>query len=680
MRRRSTAAGAIALLGGAALIAGFLTPVTATAAPSISPRSGAYTYGNWAQVGSGFATGPDDTISQVYQLTSRSAFPDLAGTAGPVYAAGTFINSGGTTINRVGQWNGTTWAPLTGDTNGIAPGATRSVVAGAGVPGIYGMGLGGDDSLYAGGLFVASDDTLNNVGKWNGTDWVAMESGLELGSAGNNVQDIIVGNDFIGGDDVNYADDTIYAVGGFTGPCTDLDCNTARATMTGIAQYSQANDQWYAMGNGTLTSGRQVYAGAYIDDTLYVGGDFTNIGGTTAMLVAQWNEATDTWLPMGGGLGSAAVSVYAMAVHPITKDLYVGGTFGNPVGGAAGSTPGIIKWDYTDDTWYSVGTGLTSGNVDDIAFSADGTTMYMGMWGGAVSGTIANHVAVLTSSDLASNSAQAISGAWNYVKSAGAIGVTGPSNFTINQTAVRAVLAQSGGSAMFGGNFHTAGAVAASRVATFTPGPEPDPNVPATPPGPPTNVVAKGGWQKVTVSWDAPKDQGTYPITNYLAQAVPVGAAPAGRVCITRLTDAKLTECTFTSLTPGVRYTFTVQGLNGGGWGARSEASNVATPYELKTTGFGRKKLTFLRVQLGSEVSAKGTALGYPAGTRISVFTKEGDTGQWVEQTKANVTSDASGNFSWKRKFSRGKNGTPISVQFGIGPDRSNIVRIPPVK
>jgi hypothetical protein len=233
---------------------------------------------------------------------------------------------------------------------------------------------------------------------------------------------------------------------------------------------------------------------------------------------------------------------------------------------------------------------------------------------------------------------------------------------------------------MFGGNFRTAGAVTAGRVAVFTPGPEPDPNVPATPPGAPTNVVAKGGWQTVTVSWDAPKDQGTYPITNYLAQATAVGSAPAGNVCITRLTDAKLTECTFTSLKPGVQYTFRVQGLNGGGWGARSEASNVATPYEVKITGYGRKKLSFLKIPLGSEVSARGTALGYPAGTRINVFIKEGDSGQWVEQKNSGLTTNATGTFSWKRKFSKGKDGTPISVQFGVGPDRSNAVRIPPVK
>jgi hypothetical protein len=100
----------------------------------------------------------------------------------------------------------------------------------------------------------------------------------------------------------------------------------------------------------------------------------------------------------------------------------------------------------------------------------------------------------------------------------------------------------------------------------------------------------------------------------------------------------------------------------------------------LKITGYGRKKLSFLRIPLGSEVSARGTAFGYPAGTRIKVFIKEGDSGQWVEQKNSGLTTNAAGTFSWQRKFSRGKDGTPISVQFGIGSDRSNAVRIAPVK
>jgi hypothetical protein len=51
-----------------------------------------------------------------------------------------------------------------------------------------------------------------------------------------------------------------------------------------------------------------------------------------------------------------------------------------------------------------------------------------------------------------------------------------------------------------------------------------------------------------------------------------------------------------------------------------------------------------------------------------------------VEQKNSGLTTNAAGTFSWQRKFSKGKDGTAISVQFGIGPDRSNAVRIPPVK
>ena len=456
MSTRRHGSRAVAALVTGALVAGGIALSAPASGASKKPSPRAYQYGNWAQPGAGFTTGSDDTMSQVYQLTSRSQFPDLDDTVGPIYAAGTFITSGSTTINRVGQWdpNTASWTPLTNDTNGIDNGASRSVVSGATVPGVYGMVLGGDDSLYAGGEF--SSGSLNNTAQWNGTAWVPMGHGLKLGSAGEVVQDMVMGNDFIGGDDVNYADDTIYAVGGFTGTCATAGCGTQGRAAKGIAQYSQADDTWYPVGTSQMAGGTgpQAFAGAYIDDTLYVGGSFTSIGGVGATLIAQWNGTA--WSPMGSGLGILGNSVYAMAVHPITKDLYVGGTFGQPVGGTLGSTPGIIKWDYTDDTWYAVGTGLTSGNVDDIGFSADGTTMYMGMWGGAIGGVNANHVARLTSTDLDDTTATVINGEWDYIKSSGVIGVSGPSNGTINQAAVRAVFPQADGSVLFGGNFHQA--------------------------------------------------------------------------------------------------------------------------------------------------------------------------------------------------------------------------------
>ena len=175
----SAAAVSMVVAGGIALTPSASGAPGVEAAKKLTPR--AYQYGNWAQVGAGFMTGPDDTTSQVYQLTWRGAFPDLDDTPGPIYAAGSFIKSGSNLMNRVARYDDTTatWVKLPGDDTGIAPGiGLGGVLDGAPTPGVYGMVLGGDDSLYVGGDFAASDTTLNNVGKWNGTDWVRMGWGV----------------------------------------------------------------------------------------------------------------------------------------------------------------------------------------------------------------------------------------------------------------------------------------------------------------------------------------------------------------------------------------------------------------------------------------------------------------------------------------------------------------------
>ena len=667
---------ALAVAGGIAL-----TP-SASGAPGLeakkkpTPRN-AYIYGNWSQPGSGFMVNNDDTASEVYQLTWRGAYPDLDDTPGPIYAAGSFVQSGANTIRRVGMFDDTTqsWVKLPGDDTGIQPNVgVGGVTANAPSPGVYGMVLGGDDSLYVGGIFSQSDDSLNNVAQWNGSDWVRMGWGLYSAAGTTPVQDVVIGNDFIGGDDTNYADDTIYAMGSFEGPCNSLtNCTNDAFAADKIAQYSQRDDTWYSMGGSGTTTGTP-FAGAYIDDTLYVGGNFTQLAGASFGKVAQWRESDDAWISLGRGLVDG--DVFAMAVHPITKDLYVGGTFDQPEGYPADSMLGIAKWDYTDDTWYAVGTGLTNPNVDDISFSPDGKTMWIGNWDGSptVSGTTAHQVAVLVSEDLDDTAATTVNGAWNLLKSPSAFGIEGGTSAgSLNQKSVRAALALDNQRVMFGGNFNKTLNVSAGRVAVYTPGPEPSPYDPVYPPGVPTDVVATSGWNTVTVEWKAPTYTGSYPITNYL-----VTSTPGNRVCITTLADAKLTECTFTSLTPGTRYTFRVQGLNGGGWGDRSEFSNVATPQNLKITSHNRRKLNFF-LGGGSEVTAAGIAPGFAPGTRIVPWVKIGDRA-WESAATSGLTLSSVERFSWKRKFNKKQNSTPISVRFEIGGNFSNTVLLRPVR
>jgi hypothetical protein len=646
-----------------------LTP-SASGAPGLeakkkpTPRN-AYIYGNWSAAGTGFT----DDSAQVYQLVGRAQLPQLNSTDDTVFATGTFTKAGGTTVNRVAMWNGSAWVNLPGDDTGIDPGVAARFADNY-YPGVFGAALNGDDSIFIGGSFTRSDDTLNNVARWNGSDWRPMGKGLFVSDqtdADAPVQDMIIGNDFIGGDDTNYSDDTIYAVGGFTGLCLTFGCGSGAATRTdtyGVAQYSQGDDTWVRMSPGTMT-GRSVYSGAFIDDTLYVGGQFTALGGKSVANIAQYSNADDTWLPLGTGLPGTARydGVYAMAVHPTTKDLYVAGNFDDASNGRR--LIGIAKWDYRDDTWYTVGNLTESLGIDDISFSPDGNTMYVApnATSGAGVGTF-NYLLTLQGGNL-DDTATNTGGTFGYIKSAGVIGVT--------PGWIRSMITKNDGSMLAGGNFNTAGPVSAKKVATFTPGPEPSPYDPVYPPGVPTDVVATGGWNNVTVEWKAPTYTGSYPITNYLVQA-----SPGGNVCITRLSDPKQNQCTYTSLTPGTKYTFRVQGLNGGGWGDRSAASNVATPQNLKITSHNRKKLNFF-LGGGSEVTAAGVAPGFAPGTKIVPWVKIGDRA-WESAATSGLTVSSVERFSWKRKFNKKQNSTPISVRFEIGGNFSNTVLLRPVK
>jgi len=229
-----------------------------------------------------------------------------------------------------------------------------------------------------------------------------------------------------------------------------------------------------------------------------------------------------------------------------------------------------------------------------------------------------------------------------------------------------------------GAGVHSGAFVTVDRGAPITvhwePVVMPDPNVPATPASAPLNVKATAGWQTVTVDWDPPASEGTYPVTNYLVKA------NGGGVCITRLTDPDLTQCTFTTLNPGTKYTFKVQALNGGGWGPMSTESNSVSPYELRVTGYGHKPAYTFFVLNGSNVSATGTAFGYPANTKITPWVKMGDSGQWKPEKGSRLASDGSGKFSWNRRLSNKEQGVPISVKFEINGRFSNSVKVPEIK
>lgn len=124
-----------------------------------------------------------------------------------------------------------------------------------------------------------------------------------------------------------------------------------------------------------------------------------------------------------------------------------------------------------------------------------------------------------------------------------------------------------------------AGSAAASSpsnaVTPTTPTP-PTPPTPVTPSAPGSVTVASGNGS-ASVSWSAPANPGTFPVTQYRAVASPGGA--------TCLVPASSTTCTLSPLTNGTTYTVSVSALSGAGWGAAATsapftpgASAPATP------------------------------------------------------------------------------------------------------
>lgn len=94
-----------------------------------------------------------------------------------------------------------------------------------------------------------------------------------------------------------------------------------------------------------------------------------------------------------------------------------------------------------------------------------------------------------------------------------------------------------------------------------------------TVPGAPTGVTASGGDTQASVSWISPSNGGAA-IDSYRVTSTPA---------TTTQTTAG-TSLTFTGLTNGVSYTFTVAAHNSVGWGSNSSPSNSVTP--AVATGF----------------------------------------------------------------------------------------------
>jgi hypothetical protein len=155
----------------------------------------------------------------------------------------------------------------------------------------------------------------------------------------------------------------LYAGGNFT------KTGDAITTLNRIGKWDGVN--WSNLASG-IDDGTMVQAIAFDSaDHVYIGGNFTKIGGVTVNGIAMWNGTS--WSPMAGGFAGGSVgwgTVFALTFDS-AGTLYAGGDF--TLSGAT-SVKNIAQWN--GSTWGPVGPGLNAA-VECLDFDSSGV-LYAG--------------------------------------------------------------------------------------------------------------------------------------------------------------------------------------------------------------------------------------------------------------------------------------------------------------
>lgn len=389
-------------------------------APAASRVTAIAVSGNTVYAGGFFRTVGGQTRNRIAAIDATTGLPtpwnpNLSGSAfsiavdgNTVYAAGGFTSVGGQTRNRIAAIDATTGLPTSWDPN----------VGG----GIYSMTLSGNTVYIAGTFTSVGGQTRNKVAAIDAstglpTSWDPNpnDTARIVVVRGNTVY---VGGDFtsIGGQARNRlagldastglasswnpeTGDRVYSIAAIL--ATDTTLYAAGTPLGGpdpvypdfssgyFAQFGP-NAVQFSSAISSTPSGAVPAANGPIhavaksadESTLYVGGNFTTIGGAARNSLAAINVATGSvldWNPNAGSDPNPNVnrSVYAIAVSGNT--VYVGGEF-STIGGQTrkkiaavdGTTGQVTPWDPN-------GIAYNGGAINSVrTLAISGSTLYVG--------------------------------------------------------------------------------------------------------------------------------------------------------------------------------------------------------------------------------------------------------------------------------------------------------------
>ena len=359
---------------------------------------------SWTGLGGGLAGGPF-----LPRVTSLAVFD--AGNGAMLHAAGAFQTAGEVAASNIASWNGQSWSPLGDGLNSQVESLT-----------VFDVGSGA--ALYAGGSFTAAGGVqASRVARWDGSSWSGLGTGLDSGPGA-----------LLGFDDGSGP--ALWA-GGFFAVAGGVPANR-------IARWDGSS--WASLGSGLPAPVEEVVG--FDDGTgsaLYAAGSFTTAKGFVANRVARWDGTS--WAALGSGMDGASDLVGPLAVFDDGSGpgLYAGGRFVNAGGVVVNN---VARWD--GSSWSALGSGVSNG-VSALAVFDDGSGPALYAAGGFTSagGVSANRIARWNGSG------------WSALGS-GVGTVSSDLVFSL------AVFDDGAGPALYaGGQFTSAGGVAASRIAKW---------------------------------------------------------------------------------------------------------------------------------------------------------------------------------------------------------------------
>jgi PKD repeat protein len=327
-----------------------------------------------------------------------------------VYVGGYFNTAGSSNnyVNGIATWNGTNWSALGSGLQGQYRGyVTALAVSGT--------------NLYVGGSFTnAGGAEANNLALWDGTNWYGGDIGGTVYALAANGTNLYVG-------------------GSFT--------NAFGLPVNNIVLWDGSN-LWSLSGGirAAYPFSPAVRAIAVSGTNVYVGGAFTNAGGVAVNNIAVWNGTK--WSALGAGVSGTTKfsSVYALAISG--TNLYVGGIFTNAGGVSANN---IATWNGA--SWSPLAGGVGNSDLGYVnALAVSGTNLYVGGGFTNVGAVTVNDIAMWNGSS------------WSALGS----GIGTPRKDADESDAVQC-LAMVGTNLLVGGFFEFAGGWKASNIALWRP-------------------------------------------------------------------------------------------------------------------------------------------------------------------------------------------------------------------